>query len=93
MARRYLQVYTPENRAVFEDVYPASHKLGMKVPASGSSCAKCLWGHNSTGGPWCANEGWVHTPKRHGGGGGNRRLPVLRAYRYCCDLYQTRSRC
>jgi hypothetical protein len=73
-------------RALF--VFPATHKLGMRVPHGGSSCAVCTYGRMRADGPHCIATGWIDFPKARGGGGGRSHLPVTDPLNYCCDLFQ-----
>jgi len=72
----------------YELLYGAAHKLGVRVPPGGSSCASCQWVRREGDGPHCANRLWQLWPRKRGGGGGKSRLPVNAADAFCCDLWK-----
>ena len=59
--------------------YPKDHKLGMKVPETGSHCANCKFLSETH--KTCENPEWV---KWHNN---DNKLPY-RDEEYCCDLWQ-----
>ena len=71
-----------------ELLYGAEHKLGLRVPRAGASCASCTWLHPAGPGPHCTNQLWQLWPRERGGGGGKSRLPVNDAATFCCDLWR-----
>ncbi len=73
----------------YELLYGADHKLGLRVPRGGSSCASCQWVRHASDGPRCASALWQLWPRDRGGGGGKRRLPVKDATTFCCDLWRS----
>ena len=70
-----------------EMLYGAGHKLGLRVPRGGASCASCVWVRPAASGPDCASRLWQLWPRARGGGGGKSRLPVKDAATFCCDLW------
>lgn len=63
------------------------HKVGMRVPTGGSSCAKCKFYREVDGEDHCVNREWVDAPVKKGGGGGDTPLPKA-ANKWCCDYYE-----
>jgi hypothetical protein len=57
-------------------IYPASHKVGMRVPEGGSDCAKCEY----VDGENCANP---HFEKWNG----SDLIPAP-TNEYCCDFFE-----
>lgn len=70
-----------------EMLYGAGHKLGLRVPRGGASCASCVWVRPAASGPDCTSRLWQLWPRARGGGGGKSRLPVKDAATFCCDLW------
>jgi hypothetical protein len=64
--------------------YPKGHQLGMKVPAGGSSCAKCMFLTNKTE---CRNK-FFQAWRKDSGAEKPEALPAP-ANEYCCDLFET----
>jgi len=56
--------------------YPATHKLGMRVPEGGSDCAKCKYVEEGN----CTNTIFVKW-------NGSEVIP-LPVDEYCCDLFE-----
>lgn len=59
-------------------IYPGDHKMGMRVPKGGSSCAKCEYVRNDN--KDCAQKNFVAW-------NGSPKLPAP-ADEYCCDFYE-----
>lgn len=59
-------------------IYPADHKLGMKVPDGGSNCAKCEY----VSGQKCTNKLFIQW-------NGSEVIPG-QVNAYCCDLFETK---
>lgn len=59
--------------------YPASHKVGMKVPKGGSDCAKCEY----VNGQNCSQPQFVRW------NGGNK-IPAP-TDEYCCDFFEAKK--
>ena len=64
--------------------YPEGHKLGMKVPKGGSSCAKCYW--LSEDKKHCTSTYFQKWNKEANKPEDPTKLPFP-ADEYCCDLY------
>jgi hypothetical protein len=61
-------------------IYPGDHKVGMKVPKGGSSCAKCRYVTEDM--KECTQKdfvAWNHGPE----------LPE-KADEYCCDMFEAK---
>lgn len=61
-------------------IYPGDHKMGMRVPKGGSSCAKCEYVRNDN--QDCAQKNFVAW-------NGSPKLPAP-ANEYCCDFFETK---
>jgi len=61
-------------------IYPAGHKLGMRVPKNGSDCEKCEY----VSGKDCTNTIFVKW-------NGSEAIP-LPIDEYCCDLFETKEK-
>ena len=57
---------------------PDSHRIGMRVPAGGSSCAKCKYLEPEN---HCGNDYWLKWRR------GDALIPAP-ADEYCCDFFE-----
>ena len=58
-------------------VYPANHKVGMRVPKGGSSCAKCEY----VNGQNCREKHYIEWS-------GSKKIPAP-VDQFCCDFFET----
>jgi hypothetical protein len=59
--------------------YPPDHKVGMRVPKGGSSCAKCEY----VSGQYCKQSDFIEW-------NGSNKIPAP-TDSYCCDFYEVKD--